>query len=74
MTIETITPTPAIKLPPTDLIYDDGEPMESNRHRIAMNSLIRGVNQALAHRNDFFDYGEGELFGNTARLGSKTSW
>jgi hypothetical protein len=23
--------------PPTDLIFDDGEPLESNRHRIAMN-------------------------------------
>jgi Uma2 family endonuclease len=26
--------------PPTDLIYDDGVPLESNRHRIAMNVLI----------------------------------
>ena len=25
----------AIQLPPTDLRYDDGEPLESNRHRIA---------------------------------------
>jgi hypothetical protein len=23
--------------PPTDLIFDDGVPLESNRHRIAMN-------------------------------------
>ena len=30
------TPTP----PPTDLIFDDGEPRTSNRHRIAMNALI----------------------------------
>jgi hypothetical protein len=46
----TISPTieqPEIILPPTDLIYDDGEPMESNRHRIAMNILIDSVNQAL---------------------------
>ncbi len=28
-------------MPPTDLIFDDGEPLESNRHRIAMNVLIR---------------------------------
>lgn len=27
--------------PPTDLIFDDGEPLESNRHRIAMNVLYR---------------------------------
>jgi Uma2 family endonuclease len=41
-------------MPPTDLIFDDGEPMESNRHRIAMNVLIRSINQAWAERNDFF--------------------
>jgi hypothetical protein len=29
--------------PSTDLIFDDGEPMESNRHRIAMNVLIRSL-------------------------------
>ncbi|MBW4573861.1 MAG: hypothetical protein KME08_01100 [Aphanothece sp. CMT-3BRIN-NPC111] len=27
-------------MPPTDLIFDDGEPLESNRHRVAMNVLI----------------------------------
>jgi Uma2 family endonuclease len=41
-------------MPPTDLIFDDGEPLESNRHRITMNVLIRSVQQALAQRNDFF--------------------
>ena len=40
--------------PPTDLIFDDGEPMESNRHRIAMNVLIRSLQQAFADRNNFF--------------------
>ncbi|MFB8787874.1 MAG: Uma2 family endonuclease [Potamolinea sp.] len=41
-------------MPPTDLIFDDGEPMESNRHRIAMNVLIRSINQAFANRDNFF--------------------
>jgi len=41
-------------MPPTDLIFDDGESMESNRHRIAMNVLIRLINQAFANRDDFF--------------------
>ena len=41
-------------MPPTDLIFDDGEPMESNRHRIAMNTLIRSLQQAWSDRNDFF--------------------
>ena len=41
-------------MPPTDLIFDDGEPLETNRHRIAMNVLIRSLQQAWADRNDFF--------------------
>lgn len=40
--------------PPTDLIFDDGEPLESNRHRIAMNLLIRAAQQSLASRPDSF--------------------
>lgn len=43
-------PTP----PPTDLIFDDGEPLESNRHRIAMNVLIDSVLQAFQERDNFF--------------------
>jgi len=44
-------------LPPTDLIFDDGEPLESNRHRIAMNVLIEGVHQAYQGRDDYFTGG-----------------
>jgi Uma2 family endonuclease len=44
-------------MPPTNLIFDDGEPLESNRHRIAMNTLIRSLQQAWAERNDFFTGG-----------------
>ncbi len=44
-------------MPPTDLIFDDGEPLESNRHRIAMNVLIRSLQQGYANRNDFFTGG-----------------
>jgi Uma2 family endonuclease len=40
--------------PPTDLIFDDGVPLESNRHRIAMNVLIRSAQQALLSRPDSF--------------------
>lgn len=40
--------------PPTDLIFDDGEPLESNRHRVAMNVLIRSAQQALLPRSDTF--------------------
>ncbi len=37
--------------PPTDLIFDDGEPLESNRHRIAMNVLIRSLHQGYGERD-----------------------
>jgi Uma2 family endonuclease len=40
--------------PPANLIFDDGEPLETNRHRIAMNVLIRSIQQAFADRSDFF--------------------
>ncbi|GAB4173449.1 MAG: Uma2 family endonuclease [Coleofasciculaceae cyanobacterium] len=40
--------------PPTDLIFDDGEPLESNRHRIGMNALIRSLQQAWTDRDDYF--------------------
>lgn len=40
-----------------DLPYDDGEPLESNRHRIAMNVLIRQVQQAFPNRTDFYPGG-----------------
>jgi Uma2 family endonuclease len=41
-------------MPPTDLIFDDGEPLESNRHRVAMNVLIRSLKHHWAQRNDFY--------------------
>jgi Uma2 family endonuclease len=41
-------------MPPTDLIFDDGEPLESNRHRLAMNVLIRSMLIAFADREDYF--------------------
>lgn len=44
-------------LPPTNLIFDDGKPLESNRHRIAMNTLIEAVHQAYQGRNDYFPGG-----------------
>jgi len=40
--------------PPTDLIFDDGEPLESNRHRIAMNVLIRSFKHGGTSRPDYF--------------------
>ena len=44
-------------MPPPDLIFDDGEPLESNRHRLGMNTLIRSLQEAWQDRNDFFTGG-----------------
>jgi Uma2 family endonuclease len=41
-------------MPPTDLVFDDGEPLETPRHRTAMNALIRSALVALANRDDYF--------------------
>jgi Uma2 family endonuclease len=60
---ETVSQKPLIQeeweppMPPTDLIFDDGEPLESNRHRIGMNVLIRSLQQGYAQRDDFFTSG-----------------
>ncbi|WP_439637775.1 Uma2 family endonuclease [Gloeomargarita lithophora] len=49
-----IEPAFPVPLPPDNLIFDDGEPLESNRHRIAMNVLIRSAQHALLPRSDVF--------------------
>ncbi|MBE9219746.1 Uma2 family endonuclease [Dolichospermum flos-aquae] len=41
----------------TDLIFDDHKPLRSNRHRIAMNVLIRSLQQLWSDRNDYFTQG-----------------
>lgn len=43
-----------VPTPPLDLVFDDGEPLETNRHRIAMNVLIDSALAALQEREDFF--------------------
>jgi Uma2 family endonuclease len=58
ITEKTTTVSPVLEwenpLHPTDLIFDDGEPLESNRHRIAMNVLIWSILTAMNRRNDYF--------------------
>ena len=49
-----ITPDWEPPMPPTDLIFDDGELLESKRHRIAMNVLIDSLYQHWSGRSDFF--------------------
>lgn len=57
-----------IPLPPSDLPFDDGEPLESNLHRHAMNTLIRSLEQAWADRNDFFTGGNMFIYFSTAQV------
>jgi Uma2 family endonuclease len=54
-------------MPPTDLIFDDGEPLETNRHRNAMNVLINSINQAYSDRNDFFAGGNMFIYYSSAQ-------
>jgi len=54
-------------MPPTDLIFDDGEPLESNRHRIAMNVLIRSLQQAWSDRNDYCTGGNMFIYYSSAQ-------
>ena len=45
---------------PFELVYSDGEPLETNWHRIQMNLLIEVIRQAMAERgrSDFFAGGD----------------
>ena len=49
-----------VPTPPTDLAFEDSDPLETPRHRIAMNVLSRSVQQALRDRFDF--YAGGNMF------------
>lgn len=57
-----------IPLPPTDLPYDDGEPLETKRHRIAMNTLIRSLDHAWSNRNDYFAGGNMFVYFSTEQV------
>ncbi|MGB0562539.1 MAG: Uma2 family endonuclease [Spirulinaceae cyanobacterium] len=59
------------QLPPTDLVFDDGVPLESNRHRIAMNLLIDSVYAALAPREDFYASGNMFVYFSLAQIKNK---
>ncbi|MDJ1184472.1 Uma2 family endonuclease [Roseofilum casamattae] len=60
-----------IPLPPTDLPYDDGEPLESNRHRIAMNVLINSLHQAYQERNDYYTSGNMFVYYSSQQVKNK---
>ena len=41
-------------IPDIDLPYDDGEPLESNWHRLQINLLGDALHQHWSERTDFF--------------------
>ncbi|WP_448570609.1 hypothetical protein [Trichothermofontia sp.] len=52
--------------PPTDLPYDDAEPLATPRHRFAMNLLIDSLDRHWQHRNDYFVGGNMFLYYSAA--------
>ena len=60
-----------IPLPPTDLPLEDGIPLETNQHRIAMNVLIQSLKHAWAERTDFFVGGNMFVYFSTLQLRNK---
>ena len=74
---ETMTVSYTVELeipkPPTNLIFDDGEPMESNKHRINMNALIRSVVALMEGRNrkDYFVGGNMFLYYSSEQVRNK---
>ena len=54
--------------PPENLIFDDGEPLETNRHRIAINVLIRSLKQFWTARQNFFTGGNMFVYYSSAQV------
>lgn len=55
-------------MPPTDLIFDDGEPLETNQHRVAMNVLIRSYQHYRGEQTDFYVGGNMFLYYSSAQV------
>ena len=60
-------------LPPEqqELIFDDGEPLESNRHRLFMNVLIQSMDRELASRKNYFVGGNMFIYYSSHQLKNK---
>jgi Uma2 family endonuclease len=63
-----------VPTPPTNLIFDDGEPLESNRHRIAINVLIELVQEAFGDRKDFFVGGNMFVYYSSLQVLNRQGW
>lgn len=70
---ETTLPAPFVELPPTqaELPYDDGEPMESPRHKAQMDLLIEALMPWLSQREDGFVGGNMFVYYSLAQVRNK---
>lgn len=70
---DTTLPVPLIELPPTqaELPYDDGEPMESARHKTQMDLLIDALIPWLEQREDGFVGGNMFVYYSLAQVRNK---
>ncbi|MCU0571247.1 MAG: Uma2 family endonuclease [Oculatellaceae cyanobacterium Prado106] len=55
-------------VPPSNLPYEDGEPLETPRHRSAMNLLIRSLAHYWSQRIDYFVGGNMFLYYSSAQV------
>ena len=55
-------------MPPTDLIFDDGEPLETNQHRVAMNVLIRSYQHYRGTDSDYYVGGNMFIYYSTTQV------
>jgi len=62
----------AVLLPPRNLPLEDNETLETNQHRIAMDSLIRTLKQVWVDRNDFFTGGNMFIYFSAAQVRNRT--
>jgi Uma2 family endonuclease len=51
-----------------DLIFDDHKPLRSNRYQIAMNVLIRSLQQLWSDRNDYFTQGNMFIYYSSSQV------
>jgi len=69
----TTTPIPKVpaQLDRNNLIFDDGEPLETNRHRLAMNVLIDSYHRFRGEVGDYFTGGNMFIYYNEYALRNK---
>ncbi|PMB40316.1 hypothetical protein CEN41_19735 [Fischerella thermalis CCMEE 5330] len=70
---ETALTAPDVSLPPTqaELPYDDGEPMESQRHKLQMDLLIDALTPWLEQREDGYVGGNMFIYHSIAQVRNK---